>query len=190
MKKINFYVFATILVLITFSCTNYIKTIHTEAVSDSENITKKLFLQNETLDVNFYGDYIFNKVEKKFIFFTNKDVGNILNNLKEKPSSQVLFTYTRISIYNNMLGFYYAGKTLADIKNNLSMKTPEKEMQNGLLYSYEYNGYYIMEIYRQTEKGVVRFISVNNSAKQTIEKFRQENIGLFFDINSGLLGQD
>ena len=177
------------LFLITFSCTSYIKPIHTEAVPDSENVTRKLFLQNGTLDVNFYGDYIFNKVEREFIFFTNKDVGNILNKLKEKPSSQVLFTYTKISIYNNMLGFYYAGKTLADIKNNFSIKTPEKEMQNGLLYAYEYNGYYIIEVFRQTEKGVVRFISINNSAKQTVEKFRKENTKLFFEVNSGLLSR-
>ncbi|KMQ60520.1 hypothetical protein ACM40_12135 [Chryseobacterium sp. BLS98] len=187
MKTIS-YLFS-ITLLITFSCTNYIKPIHTEAVPNPENITRKLFLQNETLDVNFYGDYIFNKVEKEFIFFTNKDVDNILNNLKQKPSSQVLFTYTKISIYNNMLGFYYAGKTLADIKNNFSIKTPEKEIQNGLLYGYEYNGYYIIEVYRQTEKGVVRFISINNSAKQTVEKFRLENTKLFFEVNSGLLSQ-
>ncbi|MDP9960587.1 hypothetical protein [Chryseobacterium lathyri] len=182
------YILYLTFLFITFSCTTYIKPIHTESVPGSENITRKLFLQNETLDVNFYGDYIFNKVEKKFIFFTNKDVSNILNNLKEKPSSQILFTYTRISIYNNMLGFYYAGKTLADIKINFS-KTPEKEMQNGLLYAYEYNEYYIIEVYRQTEKGVVRFISINNSAKQTVEKFRQENTKLFFEVNSGLFSQ-
>jgi len=88
-----------------------------------------------------------------------------------------------------MLGFYYVGKTLADIKNNFSIKTPEKEMQNGLLYAYEYNGYYIIEVFRETEKGVVRFISINNSSKQAVEKFRQENTKLFFEINSGLLSQ-
>lgn len=110
----------------------------------------------------------------------------MLSNLTIKPSSQILFTYTKSSIYNNMLGFYYVGKNLTDIKNNISAKIPEKEMQNGLLYTYEYKGYYIMEFYRQQEKGVVRFISVNNSAKQTVEKFRLENNNVFFDINAQL----
>lgn len=138
------------------------------------------------MDVNFYGDYIFDKVDKKFIFFTNKDISDILNNLKIKPASQILFTYTKSSIYNNMLGFYYADKSLTDIKNNFFIKTTEKEMQNGLLYTYEYKSYYIMEFYRQQENGVVRFISVNNSSKQTIEKFSLENNNVFFDINSGI----
>lgn len=188
MKKPIFFTFAAVFLLITASCTGYIKTIHTESVP-SENITRKLFLQDETLNVSFYGDYIFDEVDRNFIFFTNKDVSGILSNLNMKPSSQVLFTYTKSSIYNNMLGFYYAGKTLEEIKNNFSIKTPEKEMQNGLLYAYDYKGYYIMEFYRQQEKGVVRFISVNNSAKQSIEKFRLENNNVFFDINSGLWNQ-
>jgi hypothetical protein len=171
---------------ITSSCNSYIKTIQTDPVSNSENITRKLFLQDGTLDVNFYGDYIFDKMDKKFIFFTNKNIGDILGKLKEKPTSQILFTYTKSSIYNNMLGFYYAGKTLADVKNNFFSKTPEKEMQNGLLYTYKYKDYYVMEFYRQEEKGIIRFISVNNSAKQSVDKFRLENNKVFFDINAQL----
>ncbi|KMQ58495.1 hypothetical protein ACM46_22620 [Chryseobacterium angstadtii] len=85
-----------------------------------------------------------------------------------------------------MLGFYYEGKSLAEIKDNFSVKTPEKEMQNGLVYAYEYNGYSIMECYRQQEKGVIRFISINNSAKQPVDKFRLENSKLFFELNPRL----
>ncbi|SHG70696.1 hypothetical protein [Chryseobacterium sp. OV279] len=186
MKKTISHIFTLTLLFITFSCISYIKPIHTEPVPGSENITRKLVFQDGTLDVNFYGDYIFDKVDKNLIFFTNKEISGMLSNLTIKPSSQVLFTYTKSSIYNNMLGFYYEGKNLTDIKNNFSIKTPEKEMQNGLLYTYEYKGYYIMEFYRQQEKGVVRFISVNNSAKQAVEKFRLENNNVFFDINAQL----
>lgn len=186
MKKAISYIFTIALLLTMFSCKSYIKPIHTESVPGSENITRKLILQNDSLDINFYGDYIFDKVDKNYVFFTNKDIGHLLSNFKVQPSSQILFTYTKASIYNNMLGFYYAGKTLADVRNNCFIKTPEKEMQNGLLYTYEYKGYYIMEFYRQEEKGVVRFISLNNSAKQSVDKFRLENNNVFFDINSGL----
>ena len=186
MKKTISHIFTITLLFITFSCTSYIKPIHTESVSGSENITRKLVFQNGTLDVNFYGDYIFDKVDKNLIFFTNKEISGILNNLTIKPSSQILFTYTKSSIYNNMLGFYYEGKNLTDVKNNFSIKIPEKEIQNGLLYTYEYKGYYIMEFYRQQEKGVIRFIAVNNSAKQAVEKFRLENNNVFFDINAQL----
>lgn len=184
MKNKIFHTFTILLFLITVSCTSYIKPIQTEPVSGAENITRKLILQNETMEVNFYGDYIFDKVDRNFVFFTNKDISGILANLELKPSSQVLFTYTRSSIYNNMLGFYYKGKTLQDIKNNVSGKTPEKEMTGGLLYTYQYKSFYIMDWYKQEEKGVVRFISVNNSAKQSVDKFRLENTNVFFEINS------
>ncbi|NML70748.1 hypothetical protein HHL23_13225 [Chryseobacterium sp. RP-3-3] len=186
MKKIISQIFTIALFFTVFSCTNYIKPIHTESVSGSENITRKLIFQDGALDVNFYGDYIFDKVDKNFIFFTDKDISGILGNLKEKPSSQILFTYTKSSIYNNMLAFYYAEKTLADVKKNFFIQTSKKEMQNGLLYVYEYKGYYVMEFYRQEEKGIVRFISINNSAKQSVDKCRLENNNVFFDINPQL----
>ncbi|WP_080778190.1 hypothetical protein [Chryseobacterium phocaeense] len=184
MKNKTLQTIAAFLLLISLSCTSYIKPIHTEPVSGAENITRKLILQDETMEVNFYGDYIFDKVDRNLIFFTNKDVGRILSSLHIKPSSQVLFTYTKSSIYNNMLGFYYQGKTLQDIKNNISGKTPEKEMQGGLLYTCQYKSFYIMDWYKEEEKGVVRFISVNNSAKQSVDKFRLENTNVFFEINS------
>lgn len=184
MKNKIFQTVAAFLLLISLSCTSYIKPIHTEPVSGAENITRKLIHQDGTMEVNFYGDYIFDKVDRNFIFFTNKDISGILSNLHIKPSSQVLFTYTKSNIYNNMLGFYYQGRTLQDIKNNVPGKTPGKEMHSGLLYAYEYEKFYIMDWYKEEEKGVVRFISINNSAKQPVDKFRLENTNVFFEINS------
>ncbi len=185
MKRILFSFCAASLILGTFSCTSYIKTVHTVPLPNSENITKKLSFQDGSLDISFYGDYVFDKTDKRFIFFTNREVVNILKNLKDKPSSQILFTYTPSSIYNNMLGFYYAGKTLEEVKNDFSAKNLEKEMSNGLIYSYRYNGHDIIEVYKQEEKGVIRLISLNDPGKQNVDKFRLENEKLFFDLNSG-----
>lgn len=185
MKRIIRNVCMLSLVVSLIACTSYIKPIYTDPLPDSENITKKLSFQDGSVSFRFYGDYIFDKTDKKLIFFTNKEIGGLLNNLKDKPSSQILFTYTPASIYNNMLGFYYTGKTIEDIKKDFSSGTPEKEMPGGLLYHYQYNGHDILDVYKQEKKGVVRFIAINNPVKQTVDKFRLENDKLFFELNAG-----
>lgn len=186
MKRKIFKFCMASLIFCAFSCTSYIKKIHTDSLPDSENNTKKLSFQDGSLNFSFYGDYVFDKTDKRFIFFTNKEIGDMLKNLKDKPSSQILFTYTPTSIYNNILGFYYAGKTLEDIKKGFPSKKPEKEMPGGLLYHYQHNGHDIIEVYKQEEKGVVRLMALNNPKKQNADKFKLENDKLFFELNAGL----
>ncbi len=52
-------------------------------------------------------------------------------------------------------------------------------MPGGLLYQYQYNGHDIIEVYKQTEKGVVRWIALNDPGKQNADKFKLENDKLF-----------
>lgn len=178
------------MVLCLVSCTNYIRVIPTDQVPDTENITRKIFFHTGTLDISFYADYIFDRTAKKEVFFTNKYVREILNHFNAEPCEQILFTYTPGSIYNNMLGFYYEGKKIEDVKKFFSVKTPEKEMQNGLQFIYQHKGYDVMEIYIQEEKGILRFISINNPAKQSVDKFKLENNKIFFELNTKFwLGQ-
>lgn len=186
MKRIIRNVCMLTLVVSLIACTSYIKPIHTDPLPDSENITKKLSFQDGSLNFSFYGDYIFDKTDKSLIFFTNKEIGRILKNIKDKPSSQILFSYTPTTIYNNIFAFYYAGKTLDQIKKDLTTQHPEKEMPGGLLYQYQYNGHDIIEVYKQTEKGVVRWIALNDPGKQNADKFKLENDKLFFDLNTHL----
>ncbi|MEE6129797.1 hypothetical protein V2E39_20535 [Chryseobacterium arthrosphaerae] len=186
MKRILRLVCILSLTVSLISCTSYIKPIHTDPLPDSENITKKLSFQDGSLNFSFYGDYIFDKTDKRLIFFTNKEIGGILQHIKGKPSSQILFTYTPASIYNNMFAFYYAGKTLDEIKKDFTTQHPEKEMPGGLLYRCQYNGHDIIEVYKQTEGGVVRWIAINDPGKQNTDKFKLENDKLFFELNAHL----
>ncbi|MFZ4931098.1 hypothetical protein [Chryseobacterium sp. Mn2064] len=183
MKKILFPITVVIFTLTAVSCTNYIKPIHTEPLPNAENITKKLSFKEGSISMNFYADYIFDKTDRKFIFFTNREISNILKSIKAKPSSQILFTYTPSSIYNNMLGFYYSGKKLQDIKTELSSKKPDKQMENALIYTYQYRGHDIIDIYMQEEKGIIRLVALNNPEKQNSDKFELENDKLLFDLN-------
>lgn len=177
------------IILMMSSCTNYIKIIDSKKISDGENSlsTRVIDLNNESLGINFYGDYEFENIDKKYIFFKNSDINHLLSNLNGKPK-QVLFTYTETSIYNNLAGFFYENVTLENIKRQWSQQ-PDKDMGNGLLYRYTYKDYNIIEVYRQQKNGVIRFIAINNSKNQKKEQFELENEGLFFKINTQLWTQ-
>ncbi|GAB0157980.1 hypothetical protein CHRYSEOSP005_32820 [Chryseobacterium sp. Alg-005] len=168
------------------SCTNYIKVMDSKKISDKENSlsTRVIELKGESLGINFYGDYEFENINKKFVFFKNSDIKHLLGNLNEKPE-QVLFTYTETSIYNNVVGFFYENMSLENIKGQLS-KQPDQDMGNGLLYRYPYKDYAIIDVYRQQKNGVVRFIAINNPKNQKNDQFELENEGLFFKINTQL----
>ncbi|WP_419868685.1 hypothetical protein [Chryseobacterium sp. CT-SW4] len=183
MKKL-FLLMITLSTII--SCTNYIKTIDAKMVNDEDNelLTRSLPLPGTPLEFNFYGDYQFDTIDKKFVFFTNADIKKILSKINKKPDQQVLFTYTNTSIYNNLTGFFYKDQTLEDIRRQLNQ--PNKDMGNGILYEYSYKGYNIIDIYQQQDNGILRFISVNNSKNQDIKKFNLENNNLFFYINAQL----
>ncbi|WP_134197371.1 hypothetical protein [Chryseobacterium daecheongense] len=176
-------------VLMMSSCTNYIKVIDSKKISDEENSlsTRVIDLKDESLGLNFYGDYEFENINKKFIFFTNSDIAHLLGNLTKKPK-EVLFTYTETSIYNNLAGFFYENVTLEDIKKQWSQQ-PDKDMGNGLLYRYTYKDYNIIDVYRQQKNGVIRFIAINNPKSQKKDQFELENEGIFFKINTQLWTQ-
>lgn len=171
------------------SCTNYIKVVDSKKISNGESSlsTRVIDLNDESLGINFYGDYEFENINKNFIFFTNSDIRHLLGILPEKPK-QVLFTYTETSIYNNIVGFLYEKTTLEDIKKE-SPGQPAKNLGNGLLYQYNYKDYNVIDIFRQQKNGVIRFIAINNSRNQKTEQFELENNGLFFNINTQLWSQ-
>jgi hypothetical protein len=70
---------------------------------------------------------VFDKTDKKIYFFTNKEIGDLLKNLKDKPSSQILFTYTPTSIYNNILGFIMPEKRWKTSKG-FPARNPERDL--------------------------------------------------------------
>lgn len=184
MKKI----IPIIAVLMISSCTNYIKVIDSKKISEGESSlsTRVIELKDESLGINFYGDYEFDKVNKKAVFFTNSDISHFLNTINEKPK-QVLFTYTDTPIYNHVVAFFYENKTIDDIKKQFGPS--DKDLGNGLLYRYNYKDYNIIDIYRQQKNGVIRFIAINNAKNQKAEQFEMENDGMFFKINNQLWNQ-
>lgn len=79
MKRILRLVCILSLTVSLISCTSYIKPVHTDPVPDAENITKKLSFQDGSLNFSFYGDYIFDKTDKKLIFLPTKRLEEFFN---------------------------------------------------------------------------------------------------------------
>jgi hypothetical protein len=60
-----------------------------------------------------------------------------------------------------------------------------------MIYTYQYNGYDVIEVYKQEEKGTIRLIALNQPEKQNSDKFELENDKLLLSSiqNSGPAGK-
>lgn len=171
------------------SCKNYYYLKHRPvAYNEDGNSIHDLKISNENIQFITFSDYQINKLNKKYIFFTTKDINRLLQeNIKKPFSQQFLFMYTNMSIYNNLLGFYYEDTSLEDVMKDYN-KTPDVSLENGVLYIYNFEKWNIIDIYRKYYGGVVRFINLNNPNENDpqYKKFNREVNNLFFDLNKNL----
>ncbi|MDQ0780930.1 hypothetical protein [Chryseobacterium sp. W4I1] len=188
-KKLILFWTLLIVSFIMQSCKNYYYLQHTPAVNNEDgNSVHNLKFANESLQFITFSDYRTNKVNEKYVFFKTKDVTHILKaNIKKPYSEQFLFMYTNMSIYNNMLGFYYEGISLDEVMKDYNKK-PDIDLGNGIVYSYNSGKFNVVDIYRKSEHGVVRFININNPDEKDPQnkKFHLEIKNLFFDLNKNL----
>lgn len=145
------------------SCKNYYYLKHTPAdQNEDRNLVHHLKFSNESIKFVTYSDYKVNTINKKYIFFTTKDIDHILKTNNGKPfSEQFLFMYTNMSIYNNLLGFYYEGISLDEAMEGYHKK-PDADLGNGALYIYDSGKFNVVDIYKKCDGGVIRLINLNN----------------------------
>ncbi|CEJ68528.1 hypothetical protein BN1195_00816 [Chryseobacterium oranimense G311] len=187
-KKNSIFIVILLFSLILQSCKNYYFLKHTPSIDGGTYAVHNLKFSDENIQFTMYGDYVYNKINKKLIYFNKKDIDNILKSHVEKPfTEQFLFMYTFIGPYNNLLGFYYENITLEEIKK-YNINNQGTDLGNGILYTYNSGKFNVIDIFRKSDKGVVRFININNP-KETdpnYKKFHREVNGLFFDLNKNL----
>lgn len=187
--KIKFAFYVVILLTTLGSCRSYFYLKHSAPIKNDENNTVHILkFSDEILNFTTYGDYQVNKVDKRYIFFKTKDIDEILKlNFQKKFSQQFLFTYTNMSVYNNIIGLYYDKISLNDVMKEYKAK-PNINMENGVLYSYNFQKFNVIDIYRKTEKGVIRFININNPNVTDIDykKYHIEINKLYFELNKNL----
>ncbi len=65
---------------------------------------------------------------------------------------------------------------------------PDVDLGNGALYTYRSEKFNVVDIYRKSEGGVIRFVNLNNPDEEDPQnkKFHREVNTLFFNLNSNL----
>lgn len=172
------------------SCKNYYYLKHSPASNNEDgNRLHHIKVSGENIQFITYSDYQFNKVNEKYVFFTTKDIDHILKaNIRKASGEQVMFMYTNMSIYNNLLGFYYKDVSLENVVQDYNRK-PDVDLGNGVLYTYDSGKFNVVDIYRKCSNGgVIRFINLNNPDEKDpqFKKFHREVNNLFFDLNQSL----
>lgn len=172
------------------SCKNYYYLKHSPASNNEDgNRLHHIKVSDENIQFITYSDYQFNKVNEKYVFFTTKDIDHILkSNIRKASGEQVMFMYTNMSIYNNLLGFYYKDVSLENVVQDYNRK-PDVDLGNGVLYTYDSGKFNVVDIYRKCSNGgVIRFINLNNPDEKDpqFKKFHREVNNLFFDLNQSL----
>lgn len=185
-KKLISWVGLILLSFMMQSCKNYYYLKHTPAVDNEDrNPVYDLKFGKESMQFTTFADYQVNMINKKYIFFATKDVNQVLKTNFSKPfTEQFMFMYTKMSIYNNLLGFYYEGASLEEVKQAYG-RNPDADMGNGVLYAYDSGKFHVVDIYRKTDNGVVRFVNMSNPDEKDSpnKKFHLEIRNLFFGLN-------
>lgn len=158
-------IFKILLIVITAfimqSCSTYIRFFDIKKVPNEEAMQSRVFeLPSDTITMQFFGDYCFEKTKDEMIIVSNSDVRKILqSNFTIKNSKQIAFAYTDLPEYYNVFVFYYAKTTLDHIKQEHKAKL-YKQQFNSLLYVSENIGHVVTDVFREVEGGIIRFVSI------------------------------
>ncbi len=91
------------------SCQNYYFLKEQRIESDNHSYRKfKLYFDQgkNQLDFYTYADYVYNKVDKQYIYFTSSEMRKLLyHSIPQNYTEQFLFMYTNQPTFSNILGF-------------------------------------------------------------------------------------
>jgi hypothetical protein len=182
--------FKVLLILFTAlmlqSCSSYIQFFAIKKAPNEQAMQSRVFeLPSDTLTMQFFGDYCFEKGKDEVIIVSNSKVRKILpEKFSLKSSTQIAFAYTDLPEHYNVFVFYYPKKTIEKVreehKGNLY-----KQQFNSLLYVYENMNFVITDVFREVEGGSLRFVSIykptNEKSKSAFIDF--EIYELYFNRN-------
>jgi hypothetical protein len=174
----NKVIYWSLILIFLSSCTSYIQVMEIKQVPNENAMQSRVFeLPGDTLTMQFFGDYRFDKLLKDFILVSNADFKKIINkNIQLGKSQQFTFTYTDMPDLNNVVGLYYTHQTIDGIQKIYPNK-PYFSNDNVLMYVFEYNEFTVAEVFKNVEGGVVRFVNVSKQ-----EGERQKNAFIEYEV--------
>lgn len=168
------------------SCSTYIRFFDIKKVPNEEAMQSRVFeLPADTITMQFFGDYCFEKTKDEVIVVSSSDVRKILpKNFSLKNSTQIAFAYTDLPEYYNVFVFYHPEKNLDKVREEHKAAL-YKQQFNSLLYVYDYMDYVITDVFREVEGGSLRFVSIGKPKNETGKKafVDREIYELYFNRN-------
>ena len=171
------------------SCQNYYYLKAQKIESDKPSYWKfKLNFDQGKNQMDFYTymDYVYNKVDKQYIYFTSSEMRKLLyHSIPQNYTEQFLFMYTNQPTFSNILGFYYKGISIDEVKERYS-GIPHKGDLNQLFSRYSFGKFQVFDLFKKVDGGVIRFVSINNpySKDPDYKNFNREINYMFFEINN------
>ncbi|MBV8328321.1 hypothetical protein [Chryseobacterium sp.] len=158
--------------------------------SDKQSCWKfKLYFDQgkNQLDFYTYGDYVYNKVKKQYIYFTSSEMKRLLyHSIPKNYTEQFLFMYTYQPTFSNILAFYYKGVSIEEVKKRYS-EIPHKEDLNQVLARYPFEKFQVFDLFKKVDGGVIRFVAINNPnypKDPGYKMFNKEINDMFFENNN------
>ncbi|UKB83352.1 hypothetical protein LF887_20425 [Chryseobacterium sp. MEBOG06] len=172
------------------SCQNYYFLKEQRVESDNQSYSKfKLYFDQGKNQIDFYtyGDYVYNKVDKQYIYFTSSEMRKLLyHNIPQNYTEQFLFMYTYQPTFSNILGFYYKGVSIEEVKKRYS-EIPHKEDLNQVFSRYSFGKFQVFDLFKKVDGGVIRFVAINNPnypKDPNYKNFNKEINDMFFENNN------
>lgn len=186
MDTIFKFLLTSIVALALQSCSTYIRFFDIKKVPNEEAMQSRVFeLPSDTITMQFFGDYCFEKTKNEVIVVSNSEVRKILpKNFSLKNSTQIAFAYTDLPEYYNVFVFYHPEKTLDKVREE-HKATLYKQQFNSLLYVYDHMDYVITDVFQEVEGGSVRFVSICKPKNEIGKKafIDREIYELYFNRN-------
>ncbi|PQA95725.1 hypothetical protein B0A69_04965 [Chryseobacterium shigense] len=172
------------------SCQNYYFLKEQRVESDNQSYSKfKLYFDQGKNQIDFYtyADYVYNKVDKQYIYFTSSEMRKLLyHNIPQNYTEQFLFMYTYQPTFSNILGFYYKGVSIEEVKKRYS-EIPHKEDLNQVFSRYSFGKFQVFDLFKKVDGGVIRFVAINNPnypKDPNYKNFNKEINDMFFENNN------
>ncbi|UUC44622.1 hypothetical protein [Flavobacterium cerinum] len=189
MKGLLKILYVTFLFLLSGCANYYYQGGQKKVASDQNDRFNKFQLTfdggKQKMNFYTYGDYVYNRVDKEYIFFKNSEMKQILlyKNPK-KYTEQFLFMYSNQPTFATIFGFYYKGMSIEDIKDNYA-SVSYKQTEDQLLSRYTFEKFQVFDFYKNVDGGIIRFISLNNPDADDLDykKFEKEIRTVFFEAN-------
>lgn len=186
MKNATYFIIISLLI----SCANYFQSPQEYLKSNQYGLQQiKLAPPSDSIELYLFNDYKKFEGKTDLIWIDSKNLNELIHlKLKEKPETQVLFTFNDHSDFVNLFGFHYSNLNLEDVKMLYSNESYQSN-KNGITFYYTFKNFEIVDSYLVSNQNLTRLLFINNPNNEKDPyglHFKREVESLLFEYNDHL----